>query len=152
MLFKKIVSLHPTQKHINMTRGRKVCNVLKEIRKEIAARNEIEYVTSECTVEAECSGTCPKCESEVKYLENELNKRRRLGKAVAVAGISLGIAVIAPACANSEIVLDGFCSVVEDTMLIENTSVRVGRIMEEGDTILIEPQLQKSIDFIPPDI
>ena len=81
-----------------MTYGRKVCNTLKEIRQQIAAQNEIEYTTSECPVEEECVGTCPKCESEVKYLETELNKRRLLGKAVAVAGISLGIASIFPAC------------------------------------------------------
>ena len=81
-----------------MTYGRKVCNTLKEIRQQIAAQNEIKYTTSECPVEEECSGTCPKCESEVKYLENELNKRRLLGKAVAVAGISLGMASIFPAC------------------------------------------------------
>jgi len=91
-----------------MTYGRKVCNTLKEIRQQIAAQNEIEYTTSECPVEEECSGTCPKCESEVKYLENELNKRRLLGKAVAVAGISLGIASIFPACkSNRKIVTFG---------------------------------------------
>ena len=83
-----------------MTRGRKVCNVLREIRRQIADRNDIEYTTSECPVVEECSGTCPKCESEVKYLENELHKQRLLGKAVAIAGISLGIAAIAPACEN----------------------------------------------------
>jgi len=75
-----------------MTRGKKVCKILKEIRQQIADKNEIEYVTTECSVEEECIGTCPKCESEVRYLENELHRRRQLGKAVAVAGISLGIA------------------------------------------------------------
>ena len=74
-----------------MTHGRKVCNTLKEIRQQIADKNEIEYSTSECHFEGECIGTCPKCESEVKYLENELHRRRQLGKAVAVAGISLGM-------------------------------------------------------------
>jgi len=75
-----------------MTHGRKVCNTLKEIRRRIADRNEIEYSTSDCHFEGECKGTCPQCESEVRYLENELRKRTQLGKAVAVAGISLGMA------------------------------------------------------------
>jgi len=75
-----------------MTYGKKVCNTLKEIRQQIADKNEIEYTTSECHFDEECKGTCPKCESEIKYLENELFKRKQLGQAVAIAGISLGIA------------------------------------------------------------
>jgi len=81
-----------------MTHGRKVCNMLKEIRRQIADKNEIEYVTSECHFEGECKGTCPKCESELQYLENELHKRTQLGKAVAVAGISLGMVGTFSAC------------------------------------------------------
>ena len=81
-----------------MTRGRRTCKILKEIRKQIAEKNDIEYVTSECTFQGECEGTCPKCEAELRYLENELNKRRQLGKVVAVAGISLGLASTFAAC------------------------------------------------------
>jgi TonB family protein len=73
-----------------MTRGKKTCKILKEIRQQIADRNDIEYITSECHFQGECKGSCPKCEAELQYLENELSKRRQLGKAVAVAGISLG--------------------------------------------------------------
>ena len=75
-----------------MTHGRKTCKILKEIRQQIAEKNEIEYLTSECHFQGECQGSCPKCEAELKYLENELHKRRQLGKVVTVAGISLGIA------------------------------------------------------------
>jgi len=75
-----------------MTYGKRTCKILKEIRRQIADKNDIEYVTSECHYQGECQGTCPKCEAELQYLESELSKRRQLGKAVAVAGISLGIA------------------------------------------------------------
>jgi len=34
----------------------------------------------------------------LKYLENELSKRRQLGKAVAVAGVALGIASTFSSC------------------------------------------------------
>ena len=74
-----------------MTRGKRTCKILKEIRQQIAEKNDIEYVTSECHFRGECEGTCPKCEEELQYLENELQKRKQLGKAVAIAGISLGI-------------------------------------------------------------
>ncbi|MCL2132198.1 MAG: carboxypeptidase-like regulatory domain-containing protein [Lentimicrobiaceae bacterium] len=75
-----------------MTHGRKVCNTLKEIRRQIADKNEIEYTTDDCSFEGECKGTCPKCDAEVKYLEKELHKRTQLGKTAVIAGISLGIA------------------------------------------------------------
>jgi len=81
-----------------MTYGRKVCNTLKEIRQQIADKNEIEYTAAECNFEGECIGTCPKCESEVKYIENELHRRKQIGKAVAVAGISLGMVGTFSAC------------------------------------------------------
>ena len=75
-----------------MTHGKKVCKILKEIRRQIAEKNDIALVISECHFQGECKGTCPKCEAEVRHLENELNKRKQLGKAVAIAGISLGVA------------------------------------------------------------
>jgi len=81
-----------------MTRGKETCRILKEIRQQIAKKNDIEYITSECNFQGECQGTCPKCESELKYLENELHKRTQLGKVVAIAGISLGLASTFPAC------------------------------------------------------
>jgi TonB family protein len=85
-----------------MTRGKKVCKILKEIRQQIADKNEIAYVTSECHFQGECKGTCPKCEAEVKYLENELHKRKLLGKAATIAGISLGIVGSFAACNISQ--------------------------------------------------
>lgn len=75
-----------------MERGKKLCNELKAIRKQIADANEIEYSPNECTHQGECKGTCPKCEAEMRYIENELNMRRILGKAIVVAGLGLSVA------------------------------------------------------------
>ena len=74
-----------------MKRGKQTCKILKEIRKQIAEENDIELVISECTYQGDCLGTCPKCEAEVRYLERELEKRQRLGKAAVVAGLSVGL-------------------------------------------------------------
>lgn len=71
-----------------MTRGKSICRVLREIRRQIAEANEIGYDSSECHYQGECAGTCPKCEAEVVYLESQLSARRMAGKAVALAGIS----------------------------------------------------------------
>ena len=61
---------------------------MKEIRRRIAEANDIEYVTSECRYKGECKGTCPRCEAEVRYLEQQLALRRIAGKAVILAGIT----------------------------------------------------------------
>lgn len=78
--------------------GKNKCKILKDIRKKIAQENDIEYVTSECKFQGECTGTCPKCESEVRYLEQELAKKKAAGKAVAVAGIAAAMVVTAAGC------------------------------------------------------
>jgi len=74
-----------------MYKGKRTCKILKEIRAQIAAENDIAFVTSECKHQGDCAGTCPKCEAEVRYLEKELEKRIRLGKAVTVAGLAAAI-------------------------------------------------------------
>jgi hypothetical protein len=74
-----------------MKRGKQTCKILKEIRKQIAEENDIKLVIEECTYQGDCLGTCPKCEAEVRYLERELEKRQRLGKAAVVAGLSVGL-------------------------------------------------------------
>ena len=75
--------------------------MLKEIRRQIARANDIEFVTAECKHKGDCAGTCPKCEAEVVYLEEQLARRRRLGLTTRVAGLALGIAALAPAVVTS---------------------------------------------------
>lgn len=84
-----------------MERGKEICRILKEIRKQIAKANDIEFVTAECRHKGDCAGTCPKCESEVRYLEEQLERRRRLGHVARVAGLAIGLAAVAPAVVTS---------------------------------------------------
>ena len=79
-------------------KGKQRCKILKQIRKEIADANGIEYAVSECPHKGDCAGTCPKCESEVAYLERELEKRRQTGKKVAVAGIAAAAVISTAGC------------------------------------------------------
>jgi len=58
--------------------GKKKCEILKDIRQKIANANGITYTPHKCTHEGECAGTCPQCEAEVKYIENELEKRNMM--------------------------------------------------------------------------
>ena len=79
-------------------KGKEKCRILKEIRQKIATENDIPYVTSECKHQGDCKGTCPKCEAELQYLENELAKRRNLGKRIAVAGLVATFMFAGTAC------------------------------------------------------
>ena len=81
-----------------MSYGKDKCKALKQVRSEIASANEIEYTPAVCTHKGDCAGTCPMCEVEMRYIEQQLSLRRMLGKAVVVAG--LGLAVAAPAQAQ----------------------------------------------------
>ena len=78
--------------------GKQKCKILKEIRQRIADENDIPYVTSECRHQGECRGTCPKCESELRYLERELAARQAMGKRVAVAALCAGLAFSSVGC------------------------------------------------------
>ena len=75
-----------------MSRGKNICNQLKEVRKRIAEENGIPLEVKECTYKGECRGTCPRCEAEVRYLENALANKLKFGKVATIAGLSLGLA------------------------------------------------------------
>ena len=62
-----------------MVRGKQTCKILKEIRRQIAEANDIEFITSECQYQGDCLGTCPKCEAEVRYLEQQLERKQISG-------------------------------------------------------------------------
>lgn len=78
--------------------GKKVCASLKQVRKQIADANGIPYEVTECQHQGNCKGTCPKCESELRYIENQLSLRRAAGMAVSIVGLSLGVAATFASC------------------------------------------------------
>lgn len=74
-------------------KGKIICQYLKGVRRKIAEANGIELDIPECTFQGECRGTCPRCESEIKYLEDKLKERGALAKKIAVIGVAAGMAV-----------------------------------------------------------
>ena len=84
-----------------MARGKQTCKILKEIRRQIAAANDIEFTTSECRYKGDCLGTCPKCEAEVRYLEEQLLARSIAGKRVMLVGMSAGVLLLAGCGGNA---------------------------------------------------
>ena len=55
--------------------GKDKCNLLREIRKQIAAQYGLTYQPEECHHEGNCAGTCPKCDSELQDLQRQLNEK-----------------------------------------------------------------------------
>lgn len=122
-----------------MARGKQTCKILKEIRRQIAEANGIEFVTSECRYKGDCLGTCPKCEAEVRYLEQQLRARSIAGKAVALVGISAAsIAMLMPISTEAQAqqerqdFLKGSIPAMTDTITVRG-------IVLSGDTLPKEP-------------
>lgn len=110
-----------------MSKGKQTCKILKDIRRQIAEANDIKYITSECQYKGDCAGTCPKCEAEVRYLEQQLESRRTAGKAVALAGISAGLLAMSPLATAQEVqpidtvIAQGAKAYENDTTEVEET-------------------------------
>ena len=75
------------QQNKTMSRGKRICEILKTVRKQIADANGIFYEPRVCTYKGDCQGTCPVCDFEVRYLERELSACRKAGGTVKIAGI-----------------------------------------------------------------
>ena len=84
-----------------MARGKQTCKILKDIRRQIAEANDIEFITSECQFQGDCLGTCPKCAAALRDLDTQLTLRRMAGKAIVVAGLSAGMLTLA-SCSNQK--------------------------------------------------
>ena len=88
-----------------MEKGRAICKVLKDVRQKIATENGISYHPEECHHKGECTGTCPGCEKEIRYLEEQLKNKQHSGLGMKVAGIAAGIcATVMPMTAAAQAV------------------------------------------------
>ena len=132
-----------------MARGKQTCKILKDIRRQIAEANDIEFVTSECRYKGDCFGTCPKCEAEVRYLEQQLRSRQLMGKAVVLAGLSTGMITFSGCGSPSSQANDSYSLQGEPTELLEGDdewnvegelpvqevidSIREAALMKEGE-------------------
>ena len=95
-----------------MKQGKNICETLKGIRREIAQANDIDYNPAECHHEGDCAGTCPKCESETRWLERQLRNRQALGKAVTIAGLSVALGAMS-SCHPKIFQPDGYIEPIE---------------------------------------
>jgi hypothetical protein len=138
-----------------MTRGKAVCKALKSVRKRIAEANEIDYQPRECHHEGECAGTCPACEAEVRYLERQLSLRRLAGKAVVIAGLSIGLTTVTGCRTKRPTVLEGIIpapntnignSSCDSTAVSPTDSIDIDKYRLEGDVIYVPTETPEKKD------
>ena len=130
-------------------KGKVICQHLKDVSRNIAAENGIHLTIDtpdgpwtlgdKCHYKGECSGTCPRCEAELRYLEEALANRVRLGKIATVAGLALGLATGAQAqqeeTKNNNASRDSLVRMERPSFpLIDNTLVSDGNKTMEQQT------------------
>ena len=79
-----------------MDKSKITCETLKAIRKQVADANGIVYTPAKCDFEGVCTGTCPACESEREYIEDQLSLKRKAGNIVKIAGLVTSLTTLAP--------------------------------------------------------
>lgn len=126
-------------------KGKDKCRMLKQIRKQIADANDIPYVVEECPHKGECLGTCPKCEAELRKLEEELSLRRRIGKGVAVVGLATGMMAATTACTPAEIIdaVDALMNPISHNRPLD------GVLPLEGEALPVYPELTGDVSYDP---
>lgn len=132
--------------------GKEKCRILKGIRKKIAQENDIEYVTKECDFQGECRGTCPKCESELRYLEKQLETRQAAGKRIAIVALCAGMSLGMAGCTHSMKGADAGGELSGDVQVIEQqpdaeagggSDVENGSGYDELSGFMVEPDTVK---------
>jgi len=69
--------------------GRDKCDKLRKIRKKIAEANGIDFEPAECHHTGPCLGTCPVCDEEIKYLDEQLQKKKACGEDIILNGLAI---------------------------------------------------------------
>ena len=124
-----------------MEKGRAICKVLKDVRQKIANENGISYHPEECHHKGECTGTCPGCEKEIRYLEEQLKNKQHSGLGLKVAGIAAGVCVtVLPMAAMVQ--ADSKISLEANPQLIKQDSIKVVDLTNGNpDAVLLRGQV-----------
>ena len=124
-----------------MERGDAICKVLKDVRQKIATENGISYHPEECHHKGECTGTCPGCEKEIRYLEEQLKNKQHSGLGLKVAGIAAGVCVtVLPMAAMVQ--TESKISLEANPQLIKQDSIKVVDLTNGNpDAVLLRGQV-----------
>ena len=94
--------------------GKDKCDQLREIRRKIAKANNIEYEPAECFHTGSCAGTCPACDAEIRYLDEQLEQKRARGETINLTGLAAEDVSSAMEPCPEEEVLEGIARIPGD--------------------------------------
>lgn len=130
IIYDKQSKQNKSNNNYNMeNKGKNICEQLKKIRHQIAAENGIAMAEHECHFEGECKGTCPRCDGELHYLEQEMVRKGKLSKAALIAGMTFSLA----AC----------CTPLEGEVAYPDT---LGEGVPEDTTLSVQNETAPSVD------
>ena len=86
-----------------MNTGKKTCDILKEIRKTIGEKENIDLNQKECNFKGNCSGTCPKCEKELDMINKKVN-HKKLVSIFSTIGLASTLVACSPTNNDGEII------------------------------------------------
>lgn len=78
--------------------------LLRDLRRKLAEMNDIVWLSSDSACQNGCSGECPACRAELRYLETEINRRAAQGKAILLCRGNAEEDVPAPTVHTAEVV------------------------------------------------
>ena len=73
--YKTEQELREARENDRSLKGKELCNLLAEVRHDIAERYDIDLPKRDCTHQGDCPGTCPLCEQDVERLGNEMRNK-----------------------------------------------------------------------------
>ena len=114
---------------------------MKDVRQKIATENGISYHPEECYHKGECVGTCPGCEKEIRYFEEQLKNKQHSGLGLKVAGIAAGVCVtVLPMAAMVQ--TESKISLEANPQLIKQDSIKVVDLTNGNpDAVLLRGQV-----------
>ena len=87
--------------------GKRVCELLKDIRREVAIANGLDFTERNCSYKGDCLGTCPACENETASLLKQLDGKTFLSNSLLPQKIKMDFANNFKLESQKDIILKG---------------------------------------------
>ena len=126
---------------MDKTQGRRVCDILKEIRKKIANEGNLELNQKECNYKGECSGTCPACEAELKKINDKFDHKKLLS----LAGCATMILPLTACTSNTMDNIQGNIEYREGPYIADDSELTKDDLPDDLISGKIEPKKKNKI-------
>lgn len=71
-------------------KGKRKCDMLREIRRQVCKLNGLVYNERECTLpDCGCNGTCPVCDAQLRHINRQLEEKAIRGESICYEGLNV---------------------------------------------------------------